>query len=199
MKGYKGFDKNFECNGFKYEEGKEYKHDGTIGIYSKGFHFCENPLDVLSYDKLNDSIIAEIESIGETKGDDKDSEKVTSHIKIVRRIALKEFIDSGINYIMSFIKNKTSGDSAHSATSGNYAHSATSGDSAHVELNGENNVGAAIGKGGVIKGVKGSWITLSEYDGNNICILMKSAKIDGKKIKENVWYKLENKKFVEVK
>jgi len=65
-------------------------------------------------------------------------------------------------------------------------------------MTGKNNVGAAIGANSQIKGIKGNWITLAEYDCNGICICVKSARIDGKKIKENVWYKLEGKKFVEV-
>jgi len=42
----------------------------------------------------------------------------------------------------------------------------------------------------------GGWITLAEYDDNGVVKFVKSAKIDGKKLKEDVWYKLENKKFV---
>ena len=48
------------------------------------------------------------------------------------------------------------------------------------------------------KGVKGSWITLAEYNDDYRPVCVKSAMIDGKKIKENVFYKLEGKKFVEV-
>ena len=68
---------------------------------------------------------------------------------------------------------------------------------------GDNNVGANIGVDGIIKGKIGSWITLAEYEydnfGNYICVCVKSAKIDGVKLKENVFYKLINGEFVEVK
>ena len=46
--GYKGFDKNLQCRGFQYEVGKEYETD-EAELCKKGFHFCENPHDVLSY------------------------------------------------------------------------------------------------------------------------------------------------------
>jgi hypothetical protein len=50
----------------------------------------------------------------------------------------------------------------------------------------------------LIKGKIWSWITLAEYDNDWICICVKSARIDWKKLKEDVWYRLKNKKFVEV-
>lgn len=44
-----------------------------------------------------------------------------------------------------------------------------------------------------------TWITLVEHDKNNVPLFVKSAQIDGKKLKENTWYILKNKKFVEVR
>jgi len=50
----------------------------------------------------------------------------------------------------------------------------------------------------MIKGIKGSWITLAEYKDNKpICV--KSIQIDGEVIKENTWYKLINSEFIEQK
>ena len=97
----------------------------------------------------------------------------------------------------------TSGDNSKVATSGYNSQVATSGDNSKVALYGDNNVGANIGVDGIIKGKIGSWITLAEYEydnfGNYICVCVKSAKIDGVKLKENVFYKLINGEFVEVK
>jgi len=66
-------------------------------------------------------------------------------------------------------------------------------------MTGKHNVGANIGVGGIIKGIIGSWITLAEYNDEYECIYVKSAKIDGKKIKADTWYILKNKKFTEFK
>ena len=66
-----------------------------------------------------------------------------------------------------------------------------------MELNGKNSVGANIGKNGRIKGKKGNWIVLAEYDGKGKPLCVKSAQIDGIKIKEDTFYKLENGEFVE--
>lgn len=58
-------------------------------------------------------------------------------------------------------------------------------------------LGANIGINGIAKGIIGCWITLAEYDNNYKIKCVKSAMIDGKQLKKNTWYKLENKKFVE--
>ena len=55
----------------------------------------------------------------------------------------------------------------------------------------------------IAKAKKGSWITLSEwkYDNakqRNIPVCVKTEQVDGDKIKEDVFYKLENGEFVEV-
>ena len=38
---------------------------------------------------------------------------------------------------------------------------------------------------------------LAEYDDNNNILSVKTAKVDGENIKENIFYKLENGEFVE--
>ncbi len=105
----------------------------------------------------------------------------------------------------------TSGDDAHSATSGNYAHSATSGNRANSATSGYgahsatktgNAIACAIGRKAKAKASKGSFIVLAEwYEGEEWTdaypIAVKSAKVDGKKIKADQWYKLVNGEFVE--
>lgn len=48
MKYYKGFNKDMQCRGFQYEEGKTYETD-TAKLCNAGFHACECPLDVFGY------------------------------------------------------------------------------------------------------------------------------------------------------
>jgi hypothetical protein len=43
----------------------------------------------------------------------------------------------------------------------------------------------------------GSWITLAEYDDDYKPVIVLSFQIDGKKYKEDTWYKIENKEVVE--
>jgi len=96
-------------------------------------------------------------------------------------------------------KSVQSGDWAKSVQSGGSALSAQSGDAALIEMTGKNSVGASIGKNSKIKGVVGCWITLAEYKPNGDILRVKSAMIDGKKIKENTWYTLKNGRFVVAK
>jgi len=97
-----------------------------------------------------------------------------------------------------FSKVATSGYSSKVATSGDFSKVATSGYSSKVEVKGEYSVGANIGSNGIIKGKKGNWITLAEYDYSGKVECVKSAQIDGRIIKEDVWYKLVGGEFKEV-
>ena len=59
------------------------------------------------------------------------------------------------------------------------------------------------GQGSIAKAKKGSWITLSEWKfennlNRNIPVCVKTVQVDGKTIKEDTFYKLENGEFVEV-
>jgi hypothetical protein len=76
---------------------------------------------------------------------------------------------------------------------------AASGYYSQLALDGKDSVGAAIGINSKIKGKVGCWITLAEYDDDYKIKCVKSAQIDGKKIKEDVWYQLKRGKFVQVK
>jgi len=225
IKGYKAFNKDMTCNGFKYEEGKTYKKDKVI-ICQEGFHFCENPLDTLNYYDLCDSIFHEVESIGKIDKNKGDSKIATTQIKIGAKLNLEGFIKASINFVFKYCKiNKnnyanqaSSGDNANQASSGynvNQASSgynvkqassgynvkqASSGDNAKSEINGKYSVSASIGMDSKIKGKKGNWITLAEWIWNKekqryIPIYVKSAQIDGEKIKEDTWYMLKDGKF----
>ena len=200
--GFKAFDKDMKCRGFQFEVGKTYKHDGEISPCNSGFHYCENPLDVLDYYDLTDSTFAKVEATGEVKTDGNKS--VTGEINITASLSMPEFIGSAVKYIIDSCKSgdnvqASSGDYAKLASSGYSAQLASSGYSAQLEVKGEKSVAANIGVAGIIKGKVGTWITLAEYSSNYECIFVKSAKIDGKRIKADTWYKLQNKKFVEVK
>jgi hypothetical protein len=259
IRGFKGFDKDLKCRGFQFKVGKEYEEPEAV-ICEKGFHFCENPLDVLNYYDLCDSEFAEVESSGKTDKHSGDSKIATTKMKINAKLSLDGFIKASVDFLLSVAKksNKTaasgdysklaasgdssklaasgyssqlaasgyssqlaasgdssklaasghysklaaSGDSSKLAASGDYSQLAASGDYSKLEINGEYSVGAAIGMGSIIKGKKGNWITLAEWAWDNkkkyyIPVCVKSAQIDGKKIKADTFYQLENGKFVE--
>lgn len=72
MKAYKGFDKNMQCRGFQFEEGKTY-HEDEAELCKRGFHACENPLDVFGYYTPGKNSIyreVELEDISEERNSD---------------------------------------------------------------------------------------------------------------------------------
>ena len=97
----------------------------------------------------------------------------------------------------------SSGYSAKIGSSGDSAKIGSSGDSAQIDSTGKNSVIMAAGHCSMVKATAGSWITLAEYEKNEdgvlVPIYVKTEYVDGKRIKENVFYTLRNKEFVEVK
>ena len=97
----------------------------------------------------------------------------------------------------------SSGNSAQIGSSGNSAQIGSSGDSAKIGSSGMYAVVMCAGHGCIARAKKGSFITLAEwkYDneiGKSIPVHVKTRKVDGKHIKEDTYYKLEDGKFVEV-
>ncbi len=97
----------------------------------------------------------------------------------------------------------SSGDYAKIGSSGDYAQIGSSGDYAQINSTGKHSVICCAGNNCFAKGKIGSWITLSEWkyaeDENcYIPVCVKTEKIDGDRIKEDTYYKLENGEFVEV-
>ena len=102
VKGYKMFNHDWTCQGFKYEVGETYKTDEKIELCKKGFHFCKKLEDCFRYYAcVTWNHIAEVEALGEVIESDEDSKCVTNKIKIVREIdfaALKNTYGSnGVN------------------------------------------------------------------------------------------------------
>ena len=80
--GFKGFDKDLKCRGFQYEVGKTYEQEGEAVCCEKGFHFCENPLEVFYYYTPNNSRFCQVEGGGSVDTSKIDSKVATSHIHI---------------------------------------------------------------------------------------------------------------------
>ena len=199
---YKLFDSEMKCKGFQFKEGAEYHTIGGIKVCNKGFHSCINPMDCLDYYPLLDSVFAKVLIWGEIDIEEKNnaSKHCSEYILIEKVLTQKEFNIECVEYAKRYsAKNASSGDYAKNASSGYYAQNASSGDYAQNTVTGKNSVDANIGRNSRTKAVIGTWVTLAEYDDKGICIFVSSKKIDGKRLKENVFYTLKNKKFTEVK
>ena len=138
IKGYKGFDKDLKCRGFQYEVGKEYSTDKAVTCET-GFHYCENPMDVLNFytpcdDTGNLNRFCEVEGSGDF--DKSKSDKICcTHLKVKAEIGLQGLIKAGVKFILDRVKwedNKQSntgdysaatntGDRSAAANTGNYS------------------------------------------------------------------------------
>ena len=225
LKTYKGFNKDMTCNGFQYEQGKEYEQEGKIKACSKGFHACEYPLDCFKYYTPNTSVYHEVEQGGEMSRDSSDTKVASSKIKIGASIGIAGLVKASIEYVKeraektssnhSNENNKansaTGNHSANSATGDYSANSATGYASANVTTGvecknagmGDANISIGWGKDNKCKGKVGSYLVLSEWgdwDGEKYPLLGAIMVIvDGNKIKEDTYYILQRGNLVEVK
>ena len=189
MKGYKGFDKDFKCKDLQYEVGKTFTHTGEVLLCSSGLHFCENPLDVLRYYQPATSRYAEVEAEGVSENKEDDSKRVSSSLHVKAEITLSALIGIGVKFLLNKPTTvPTSGYYSPAATSGYYSHAATAG---------KESIAASLGREGKAKAALGSWIVLAEYKCDSLEVLsVKTAKVDGKKIKADTFYELKKGKFV---
>jgi hypothetical protein len=134
--GFKGFDKDLKCKGFQYEVGKTYTHDGAVNLCSTGFHFCENPWDILSYYPIESgNRYAHTEAQGVTDERDKDSKRVSSVLAIKSELTLKSLIYCAVRFTLNLAKSTPTGN-VESYSTGNYGHAASTGDYGHAASTG---------------------------------------------------------------
>ena len=107
-----------------------------------------------------------------------------------------------INSIGNYDTIASSGDNAQIILDGKHSKVTSNGDYASIHNTGENNVICCIGDDSKVKSKKGSWITLTEWSfseeyGRFMPTCVKTEYVDGERIKEDVWYKLQDGDFVE--
>ena len=212
MKCYKGFDKDLKCRNFQYEIGKEYEEE-RAEICDTGFHACENPLDVFGYYAPAGSRYCEVElDANDQKSDD--SKRVGKKISIKAEIGIAGIIKAGVEYIKDQVnwdddkKSNTgnrsaatnTGDQSAATNTGDQSAATNTGDWSAATVEGKESVAMAIGYNSKAKGSLGCFIVLAEckeMGGEYHIVDVKSAKVDGEKIKPDTFYKLINGEFVE--
>ena len=142
VKGFKAFNKGLVCRGFQYEEGKTYEEE-KADLCNRGFHFCENPLDVLAFYDLTTSEFATVEAFGNVQGDGKKS--VTTKIKIGEKLDLPGFIKASIDFVLEKCKRENDGDSSQLVASGDSSQLVASGNSSQLVASGNASQLAASG------------------------------------------------------
>ena len=216
MKGYKAFKKGLICDPtgnkpFQFAENTVFE-ERKAEVCKSGFHFCAEPMDVLNY-YPPESEFAEVEALDDVKTDDS-VKYVTKKIRIGAKISLKDLISAQVD--IDFAKAKEDGNEhyaqgyyghaaaqgykGHAAAQGDYGHAAAQGYKGHAEVDGKEAIAAAFGINGKAKACLGSWIMLAEWElknGNWHIAAVKTAQIDGEKLKADTWYILKNGKFEE--
>ena len=104
---YKMFQKGLKCRGYKFKMGvNECDHATCV---KEGFHAAENPLDCLSYYPNFDEsecYVCYAEGIHE---DGSDSKISCTHLEILKRLDIFEFIYEAVRYIIEHPKRALNG------------------------------------------------------------------------------------------
>ena len=190
---FKGFDKNMQCRGFQYVEGKTYTQPGEIGVCENGFHACGLPLDVWSYYPVRDgNLYHEVTLDGISENDGGDSKVAAREITVGAALNLVELIKAHVNAV-------TTGDDANAVTTGRWANAATTGYGLNADAKSESPdaIAAVLGRGKA-KGVLGGWLVLTERDDYLTILDVQAIHIDGDQIKPDTWYLLVDGKPEEV-
>ena len=224
--GYKGFDKNLQCRGFQFKEGETYTHDGPVRVCSSGFHFCENPFDVLdSYNWGEDNRFAMISVTGVIDRHKEDSKTASGSITIDAELKLPEFIKAAVDWIIDFCKPAkplsvdvtdngnlaqigssgyyakigSSGDYAQIGSSGNYAQIGSSGYYAQIDVTGESSVALSAGHDCKIKSAVNGAMALTRWVESDKRYRVTVAYVGENGIKADTWYILDKAgQFVEI-
>ena len=139
IKSYKGFNKDMTCRGFQYEVGKEYETYDVV-LCEKGFHACENPMDVLDFYDNIDGKYCIVEQSGKTETDGKKT--VSSRIKINAEVGFIGLFKLGIEWLKEItspqkVDDKDDGYSSQIGSSGDSAKIGSSGDAAQIGSSGD--------------------------------------------------------------
>jgi hypothetical protein len=208
---YKGTDKDMKCRGFQYEIGKKVESDGAIRCGGKGFHSCEVPMDVFSYySPTSGNRFFKCEASGRAdKEKGADSKIASSELELKTEIGISGIVKAQIDFVKKSAKTNTAqgdygyaaaqGYGGHAAAQGGRGHAAAQGAYGRAEVHGQDAIAAAFGINGAVLGELDDWLVCAEWENLDGCwhiVSVKAAKVDGKKIKPNVWYKLSNGEFV---
>ena len=205
MKCFKGFDKDLKCRDFQYEIGKEYTEE-KADICNCGFHACEFPMDVFNYYPPSDSRYCEVELEANNQKSSDDSKRVGKKISVKAEIGIAGIIKAGVEYIKEQVnweddKATNTGNQSAATNTGYQSVATNTGYRSAAIVEGKESIALATGIDSKAKGKIGCFIVLAEWkeiDNEYHIVDVKSAKVDGKNIKEDTFYTLKDGKFVEV-
>ena len=213
MKAYKGFNKDMTCRGFQFEEGKTY-HEENAKLCESGFHACLNPLDCFNYYAPSESVYHEVELNEVLNEKSEDSKICGKTIKIGAKLDVLGMVKIAVNYIKSnidrSIEQTNTGNCSAATNTGNWSAATNTGNRSAATNTGNWSAATVEGKDSIAiccgfdckaRASLGSAICLCErgtWNGDTYPLKsVKAAIVDGKSLKPDTWYKLENGEFVE--
>ena len=194
---YKGFSLDWKCNGYQFEVGKSYEHEGTVKRCESGFHSCEYPLDVFNYYAPGESQFAVVEASGSIdREEDGDTKLAAGRLHIKAQIQFPDLVAAAIKWVKERcdpVKAQHSrGDrSASSATGDRSASSATGSRSAN-SVEGKNAVAMNIGVYGRAKAGNDGAIVLCNHDKDYNIRHIRASKVGENGVKPDTWYVLDD-------
>ena len=200
MKCYKGFDKDLKCRGFQYEIGKEYEEDAA-DICHKGFHACENPMDVFGYYNPADSRYCEVD-LDTNEQTEEDSKRVGKKIKIETEIGLSGLIQAGVKFILEKVdfksaKESNTGNWSAATNTGDRSAATNTGNWSAATVEGAESIAVVTGYDSKAKGAVGCWLVLAERDEKMHILGVQAVCVDGETIKADTFYMLKNGAIIE--
>lgn len=165
-------------------------------LCDSGVHACEAPIDCLKYYCPAQSIYREVKIAGDT-GERKsgDTKSCGTDIRVGARLDIVGLVKAQIEYVREHATNENNAENGKPATAGDSG-AATSRGKTSV---GKNGVALARGNGVMVRGGIGAILVAAE-EKDDKCEIQTwcAAVVDGKTIKADTWYKIENGTFVEV-
>ena len=225
MKAFKGFNKDLTCRGFQYKVGETYEEE-KAELCAAGFHACESPVACLQHYNPATSVYYEVELEEVSNETQEDTKRVGKKITIGAEIGIPEICRLTFEYVKEHCTNENNSEAGKPATAGEYG-AATAGEygaatagnrgaatageygaatagyagaatSRGKSATGEQGLSVARGNNVRVKGGLGAILIIAEENKNDYSVKeFATAIVDGKDIKANTWYKLENGKLVE--
>ena len=217
MKAFKGFNKDLTCRGFQYKVGETYEEE-KAELCRAGFHACESPVACLQHYNPANSVYHEVELEEVSNEKDTETKRVGKKITIGAEIGIPEICRLTFEYVKEHCTNENNAEAGNPATAGNsgaatagedgaatagYAGAATAGYAGAATSRGKSATGkqglsVARGNNVRVKGGLGAVLVIAEENENDYSVKeFATAIVDGKDIKADTWYKLENGKLVE--
>ena len=190
---YKAFNADWSCNGFQYEIGKSYTHNGKVALCSSGFHACTVPFDCWGYypHSLNLARVT-LAAVGADHSDD--SKVVAGKITIEVSLSIPEWIKAQVETVLDLCRaakgKLTSEEKECAAATGDRGHAAATGDSGHAAVTGKHAIAAAFGVGGTARAEIGGAIMLAAHDEQYNLVAVFASKVGENGIEAGKTYRL---------